>query len=312
MADIAFGDLIVPALLPNAPSDDVDVGFVEPDAPNHAESGFACAAQVHSSFEEAHRGFCMVYKSVGLKSESAASPEAQAAISKEVRTMEQLRVWDDYSTVMELWELHSLHHDALVVYAHLLLGCKNIEGSDASEVDPLQAFLLKWKARLVAGGNRLLDINGNHYKEKGLYGAPTSLEAIRLVCWWSTMHADHVLLQADVSGAYLQSRLGGRPVWVVLPPTLWPKSWKDKGMRQPVLRLRKALYGLQRSGFDWAKKAHSVLSNLGWVIIPDVVDAVYVLRDGSRVCILALYVDDLLAAGPGAMLVTAMNAIRGA
>ena len=95
--------------------------------------------------------------------------------------------------VVELWELRALHHDALVVYAHLLLGCKNVESSEMIDDDPLQAFLLKWKARLVAGGNRLIDIDGNHYKENGLYGAPTSLEDVRIVCWWATMHADHVL-----------------------------------------------------------------------------------------------------------------------
>jgi len=310
LADICFGELLIPPDIQSVDADTVEEGFVEPETA-HASSGVATLSTVHSCAGEAIRGFCMVYKSVSLKSESAHSVEAQAAIAKEVRTMLDLRVWDDYSTAIELWELHALHPDALVVYAHLLLGCKNVEGSDAVEGDPLQSFLLKWKARLVAGGNRLLDAHGVHYKERGLYGAPTSLEAIRLVCWWATMNPDHILLQADVSGAYLQSKLGGRPVWVVLPPTLWPEAWRDKGFRQPVLRLRKALYGLQRSGFDWAKKAHSVLSNLGWAIIPDVVDAVYILRRDGQICILALYVDDILAAGPSTMLVNALNAIRG-
>ena len=256
------------------------------------------------------RTFCMVYKSVSLKSPQASSKEALAAIAKELKTMEDLTVWDPYDTAMEVWDLRAIQKDALVVYAHLLLGCKNIEGTE-DDSDPLLAFALKWKARLVAGGNRLLDNEGNHYREKGLYGAPTSLEAIRLVCWWATMSADHVLLQADVSGAYLQSRLGGRPVWVVLPPAFWPDAWHKRGFRQPVLRLRKALYGLQRSGFDWAMKAHKVLSGHGWKIIPNVVDAVYVLKEGTSICLMALYVDDILAAGPGDMLVKALNAIRG-
>ena len=215
LADICFGDMLIPPDIQAVDADSVEVGFVEPEA-SHARAGVATLPSVHSCAEEAIRSFCMVYKSVSLKSESAHSVEAQAAIAKEVKTMLDLRVWDDYSTAIELWELHALHPDALVVYAHLLLGCKNVEGSDAVETDPLQSFLLKWKARLVAGGNRLLDAHGVHYKERGLYGAPTSLEAIRLVCWWATMSPDHILLQADVSGAYLQSSLGGRPVWVVL------------------------------------------------------------------------------------------------
>ena len=126
------------------------------------------------------------------------------------------------------------------------------------------------------------------------------------------MCPDHVLLQADVSGAYLQSRLGGRPAWVVLPPAFWRKAWHERGLKQPVLRLRKAIYGLhQRSGFDWAKKAHKVRSNLGWQVVPDVVDAVYILRQGKSLCIMALYVDDILAAGPGPVLVKVVYAIRG-
>jgi len=318
LADIAFGSLIVPDNIAHIASD-VGADFEEPDINLAArESGISHAAGALASHDfgttavEAVKSFCMVYKSVSLKSASAQTPEATAAIAKEVKTMEDLNVWDGYDTVMELWELHALHHDALVVYAHLLLGCKDMESSSASELDPHQAFLLKWKARIVAGGNRLLDINGQHFREKGLHGAPTSLEAIRLVCWWATMNPTHILLQADVTGAYLQSRLGGRPVWVVLPPSLWPQSWRNKGYKQPVLRLRKALYGLQRSGFDWAKRAHSVLSSLGWTVIPDVVDAVYIKRDGKQVCILALYVDDILASGPSDMLVSSLNAIRGA
>ena len=93
-------------------------------------------------------------------------------------------------------------------------------------------------ARLVAGGDHLLDINGKHYREEGLSGAPTSLEAIRLVCWWACVNSTHELLQADVTGAYVQSKLGGRPVGIVLPPTLWPESWRNRGLKRPVLRLR--------------------------------------------------------------------------
>ena len=78
-----------------------------------------------------------------------------------------------------------------------------------------------------------------------------------------------------------------------------------------MLRWPKAFCGLQRSGFDWAKKAHSVLTAAGWTVIPDVVDAVYIKRDGAKVCIMALYVDDILASGPSDMLSEALDAIRG-
>ena len=224
--------------------------------------------------------------------------------------MERLKVWDPYDTVMELWELRSLHEDALVVYAHLLLGCKDSEVSGTSplDADTTSADLFRWKARLVAGGNALLDSCGVHYREENLYGSPTSLEAVRFICWWAVMNPIHTLVQSDVHGAYLQSNLGGRPVWLVLPPLCWPASWRGK-YKQPVLRLRKAMYGLQRSGFDWAKRAHSVLSKHGWVLVPDVIDCVYMLSSSEGICVLALYVDDILASGPESMLLESLAAI---
>ena len=102
----------------------------------------------------------------------------------------------------------------------------------------------------------------------------------------------------------------GRPVWIVLPPSCWPPEWRNK-YRSPVLRLRRALYGLQRSGFDWAAKAKHVLTKHGWIEIVDVVDSVYMLSGPKGTCLLALYVDDILAAGPEDMLLASMNAIRG-
>ena len=215
-----FGTLIVPDTVEPAPST-VGPDFHEPEnlasAAGHIKGK---AGERTTSSEKAVKGFCMVYKAVPLKSASAQTPEAQAAIRKELATMEELKVWDPYDTVMELWQLRSLHPDARVVYAHLLLGCKDTESSGLDVLDPMQAYLLKWKARIVAGGDRLLDQYGRHYREKDLHGAPTSLEAVRLVCWWATMSPTHTLLQADVTGAYLQSQLGGRPVWIVLPPSL--------------------------------------------------------------------------------------------
>ena len=95
--------------------------------------------------------------------------------------------------------------------------------------NPDNSRLLKWKAKLVASGDHLLDINGKHYPEQGRLGAPTKMEAIRLVCWWAGMNSTHELLQADVTGTYLQSKLG---------PTLWPESWRNRGLKRPVLRLR--------------------------------------------------------------------------
>ena len=67
------------------------------------------------------------------------------------------------------------------------------------------------------------------------------------------MMMDFLLLQSDVRHAYLQALLRGPPVYIVLPKCVWPQSWS--GMYAPALRLRKAIYGLKRSGFDWMDHA---------------------------------------------------------
>ena len=70
----------------------------------------------------------MVYKSVSLRSQSAPSPAALAAIAEELKTMEDLLFGMHTILVIELWELRvrAPYHDALVVYAHLALGCKEL------------------------------------------------------------------------------------------------------------------------------------------------------------------------------------------
>ena len=170
---------------------------------------------------------------------------------------------------------------------------------------------LQWKARLVAGGNHLVDKHGSHQREFGLTGSPASLEAVRIAVWWSTMAPHHVLLQSDVHGAYLQALIGGKPVFCILPKDFWPPSWHKAGLKVPVVRLHRALYGLQRSGFDWMKHADEVLRHHGWLPVVDVVDSVYYkVTTCNSFMIIALYVDDLLVSGPESAVYEAMAQLR--
>ena len=144
--------------------------------------------------------------------------------------------------------------------------------------------------------------------EEALYGAPASLETIRFVVWWSCMHPDFLLLQSDVRHAYLQALLRGPPVYIVLPKRVWPQSWS--GMYAPALRLRKAIYGLKRSGCDWMDHATQVLEKRGWRRLEDFADSLFAKGAGSNTMLLALYVDDILAAGPGKLLTEELTALR--
>ena len=133
--------------------------------------------------------------------------------------------------------------------------------------------------------------------EEALYGAPASLETIRFVVWWSCMHPDFLLLQSDVRHAYLQALLRGPPVYIVLPKRVWPQSWS--GMYAPALRLRKAIYGLKRSGFDWMDHATQVLEKRGWRRLKDFADSLFAKGAGSKTMLLAgkLLTEELTALG---------------
>jgi hypothetical protein len=192
--------------------------------------------------------------------------------------------FDPFDTVQEWFDVRRSEPSALLVRAHLLLGQKNAETSD-----------MKLKCRMVAGGNNVVDTGGLPFFDEAMYGAPASLEIIRFVVWWSTMSPCFVLWQSDVRHAYLQASLKGPPVYLVLPTHVRPASWSN--MHLPVLRLRRAIYGLKRSGFDWMEHASRVLRHHGWIDHPDHADSLFTKGSGKSMLLLAVYVDDFLAAG---------------
>ena len=217
------------------------------------------------------------------------------------------KAFDSFNKVREKSEVMKSEPDSLFVHSHLLLGWKGIEVSADNDQ-------MKWKARLVAGGDVLHDSYGHKVIEADLYGAPASLEEVRIVIWRATMSPDCALLQADVLSAYLQAFLKGKTTYIELPKKLWPAQWFDEDgnpkYRHPVLRLHKAIYGLRRSGFDWMKHADNVLQHHGWQPIHDYADSMYMKPTPKGPLLLCCYVDDLLASGPSAELYDAMNALR--
>ncbi len=73
--------------------------------------------------------------------------------------------------------------------------------------------------------------------------------------------------QADAEQAYTQSRLGGTPTWVRLPPDQRPAAWK--GFRDPVCPLVLALYGHPDSGGFWERHCEKHLLARGFVALSD-------------------------------------------
>eukprot|EP00959_Pyramimonas_sp_CCMP1952_P168166 3514078-Pyramimonas_sp.AAC.1 len=95
-----------------------------------------------------------------------------------------LKGWGPCDAAMELWgDLCALHPDALVVYAHLLLGCKGA-GSSGLDVGPAAGLPPEVEGSRSCW-RRPLDRRGRRCRGSDVR-APTSLEAARSVCWWAT------------------------------------------------------------------------------------------------------------------------------
>ena len=116
--------------------------------------------------------------------------------------------------------------EATTVRGNMLIGVKGTE---------LPSHLRKWKGRLVAAGNNVRTTTGEAFEEEELFGAPTNLDAVRLVFSFSTLRSDSALMCGDVTAAYLQALLGGVPVYMLIPMSLWPQWWVQQHFYQPVV-----------------------------------------------------------------------------
>ena len=71
----------------------------------------------------------------------------------------------------------------------------------------------------------------------------------------------YVIQQADAKQAYTQALFQGVATWVRLPRNRWPKEWK--GMKDPVVPLKLALYGHPDSGGIWERHCETELKKVG-------------------------------------------------
>ena len=96
-----------------------------------------------------------------------------------------------------------------------------------------------------------------------MYAAPVDLHNARLVVCFGAKRG--CVLQANVKSAYLQALLGGNATWLKIPKSLmhlFPQ--RARSMKQPVVRLIRALYGHPRAGSDWDAHLRSQLLKHGW------------------------------------------------
>jgi hypothetical protein len=170
---------------------------------------------------------------------------------------------------------------AQFVKTHMILGVKNFEQAPEKR---------KWKARFVAQGCVIKDSKGKKVgAEPFPFESPASLQAVRIVLWNACQKGNDAFF-ADIEAAYLHATFKGPPTFVTLLPQLLPSNLRN--YTYPVFPLRKALYGMPRSGSDFGDYLRKIVTSLEWKQSQFDMNLYY---KGNL--LMALYVDDVIMSG---------------
>lgn len=242
-----------------------------------------------------------VTKSVSVAYALKSDPEgAQKALDDERRCILDWETFEDISQPKEWDGVRSDDKDAMVAQMMIIMGIKYWE---------LGPDFHKWKARFVGRGDIVKDADGNLIKEHELlYSKPVAMHTFRLL--FAMASAEGLELEiGDMQTAFLQCPRKGADTWVKLPMEFLPEkdrtTWKS--MKNPVVRLKKSLYGFCRSGYDLEQLMWKELEQLGWVHRGDNFFSKHT-RSGN--CYLVLYVDDILMAVPRRQSATEWSLIK--
>ena len=152
----------------------------------------------------------------------------------------------------------------------------------------------KWKGRIVLGGHNVRSTRGDKITMfQDTASSPSTMTAARAGLAFHALTPGAIALQSDCPNAYIQSEYKGPLTYVRLPREWWPPSWT--GMRDPVCRLLRNLYGHPTSGNGWQKHLEEKLFALGYESIDDWPSAYWHPVHKSYMLV---YVDDLLGIGP--------------
>ena len=211
-----------------------------------------------------------------------------AAVRAEFANMLANNVWDPAPVAHQ-----DIEDNALVVSGKMLISEKNWEMNPGDRV---------CKGRFVAQGCILLNKDGTRFQDPEDYWAPTAtLAGARLV----TAHAvaqGRIPQTIDLKAAYLQAELRDeRPYYLKINPKvieILPDAMRNAYTQipKPLVRLRRALYGLPRSGHDFIMTFREHLTSVGWAPIEGDIALLYKnFGDQAKsVAICATYVDDVI------------------
>jgi hypothetical protein len=174
----------------------------------------------------------------------------------------------------EIWDLVEFPNGAKSI------GCKWVF---KTKKDPL-GNIERYKARLVAKG--FIQREGINYTETF---SPVSKKYSLRVIMELVAHFDLELQQIDVKMTFLNGDLE-EEVYMKQPEG-FPSSDGEK----LVCKLKKSLYGLKQASRKWYLKFHNVIYSFSFV--ENIMDqCIYLKVNGSKICFLVLYVDDILLA----------------
>ena len=153
----------------------------------------------------------------------------------------------------------------------------------------------KYKGRVVFQGSYVRDEDNNLALFSDLSSAPATLAAAKAADAYGLMQG-HTVELADAVSAYTQTTLKGDvDTWVRLPKSRWPDKWHQMGLKDPVCRLRLALYGHPDSGGYWEEHCNEKLTIAGFSPIPNWRSTYW---HEELKLLLVVYVDDFKLAGP--------------
>ena len=112
------------------------------------------------------------------------------------------------------------------------------------------------------------NVHGERVYPTAQHLVPTSLTAMRLTLGYGLVPGGDTFF-GDVEAAYTKAPLPGPPCFLELEPSLRPESWKKLGIRRPVMRLNRALYGHPLAGAAWNTLLAQWLLTHSWERVAD-------------------------------------------
>ena len=200
-------------------------------------------------------------------------PELEKAINVELKNLKAAGTWD----VVERPENTNVVDSKWVFRLK-----KDAEGR-----------VVKWKARLVARG--FTQVYGVNYFET--FAPVARLASIRTILAIATRNNWEIDM-FDFHSAYLNGVLDDdEEIYMEQPP-----HHEEKERSRYVVKLKKSLYGLKQAGRKWYDSLCRSLAEIGFV--RSAADpAVFYIRVGADVVVLAIHVDDTTITGSTAKLV---------